>query len=270
MGRHAVRVLPAASPNARPEGQTVEFACTRQRIRSRKSYRRRQHSFVHGKRPGTVTCRHQAVSPRAHRASNTARSAQLATQNARASTQSASHLATSLLPASLLVVHNPRGRRHDDDTELREEKRVRRARFCRKSGPAGALKEHPACLAGRKHAADPVLDVVVANVVARAVGEGTAVRTAPPTSFRGPDGVCRTHLMQPHLLMRPLSSTTIFPARWSSMSSKSLMYPATGGASDRRLSDPRPVWRAARRKPPRRAGKPPGHIERLGTHRGAA
>lgn len=30
----------------------------------------------------------------------------------------ASHLAASLLPASLLVVHDPRGRRHDDDAEL--------------------------------------------------------------------------------------------------------------------------------------------------------
>ena len=32
-----------------------------------------------------------------------------------------------------------------------------------------------------------------------------------------------TYLMTPHLLMRPLSSTTILPALWSSMYSNSLM-----------------------------------------------
>jgi hypothetical protein len=31
--------------------------------------------------------------------------------------------------------------------------------------------------------------------------------------------------MTPHLLMRPLSSTTILPDLWSSMYSNSLMYP---------------------------------------------
>ena len=126
------------------------------------------------------------------------------------------HLATDLLAPRLLVIQNTvRGGEHNHAEETRG-----------------------------KETADPVLDVRVREIVTGAVMRGEETMSV----FRGPrarsdfspqtrhhTGEAKhgsrevvwtargTYLMTPHLLMRPLSSTTILPALWSSMYSNSLM-----------------------------------------------
>jgi len=127
------------------------------------------------------------------------------------------HLATDLLAPRLLMIQNTvRGGEHNHAEETRG-----------------------------KETADPVLDVRVREIVTGAVmrGGGDDVsfprRTESASDFspqtRHHTGEAKhgsrevvwtargTYLMTPHLLMRPLSSTTILPDLWSSMYSNSLM-----------------------------------------------
>ena len=129
---------------------------------------------------------------------------------ARRSVEEAEHLASDGLAARLLVVHD-----------------------------AGRRGEHNhAKLARRQQPADPVLDLLVLDVVAGAAGGRAVFRRGEGASeceeragnkrqcqemaqFNA--GAALTRLMTPVLFSLPFSSTTILPPRWSSTISNSPM-----------------------------------------------
>lgn len=105
-------------------------------------------------------------------------------------------------------------------------RRVGRRKPKTPSAERGAAAASGAHQTRRQHAAHPRLNLVVAHIVARAAQPRRRRQDTLRSAAQGlPAGsrVARSYLMQPHLLMRPFSSTTILPARWSSMSSNSPM-----------------------------------------------